>query len=381
MAFVRSTTDNRRVIIVDVSGLFYKYAYGGATSLSATIEVDGVSTLVDTTLPTYVIKQLVRWSNFGSYPMAVCFDSAGSTRSRKAYFAKHNGITSGAAPVGYKSERATQDSRFYTGVNMTLNLLHNGGVTCLKADNYEADDLIMAAVIRAKEDYPDLPIDVITGDKDLVPLVDDQVSVFLTSRKMTFAESKDIEKRNYVQLTPANYQAYMESLTDFKNLLVPYNTVLLTKLLRGDKSDKIPGYPKFTPTKYNNLVSSLIEAGYDLSDIFRYDVPDKVLSYRGTEEPIPEELIDSVPKEQKMWKFKEPAKLTKIVEVLSDYLDDDIIDHVKFVYNGINLNNAFVGLPDSYNRRPVVLNTKIDNFVWGELQKEVQKIKINLPMG
>lgn len=377
--FVKDKNDSRRVIIIDISHLFFKYAYGGATGLSSTIMVDGVPKRVDTTLPAYTIKQIHRWSNYGYNPTVVCFDGAGSNRSRKAYFAKYNGIRDGAEPIGYKGARETQDSRFYEGVNITMNLLLQGGICCLKADGYEADDLIKAAVDKAKIQYPNLPIDIITGDQDIVPLVDDQVSVFLSSRKMTWAETKELEKRNYVQLTPDNYQSYMEGLTEFKSLSVPYNTVLLKKLLRGKKADEIPAYPKFTPKKYNALVYALQEDGYDLGSLFRYDSPVAVISYRGSEEPIPEELIEVTPKEQKMIKFKEPKCLTKMCDVLSDYLDDDIIEHIRFIYNGVNLNGAFTGLPDTFNRRPATITQDINGYLASQLQQAVSVVQINLP--
>ena len=69
-----------------------------------------------------------------------------------------------------------------------------------------------------------------------------------------------------MELRPDNYQDYMEGLTAYKNLVIPYNTVLLAKLLRGDKSDDIQGYPKFTPTKYRNLIKSMQDDNIDLSD-------------------------------------------------------------------------------------------------------------------
>lgn len=378
--FTRSETDKRRVIIVDASHLFYKFAYGHTANLSSTIMVDGVPTRVDTTLPTYVIKQIHRWSLGGYNPIVVCFDGAGCAKSRKAYFAKANGIKENAEPVGYKSSRESQDSRFYEGINLTMNLLLRGGVTCLKAESYEADDLIKAAIDKAKVQYPDLPIDIITGDADLVPLVDEQVSVFLSSRKITWAEDKSIEKAHYVQLTTNFYQEYLEDLTAFKKLVVPYNTVLLTKLLRGDKSDEIKGYPKFTPTKYNNLVNSLIEDGYDLSSLCVYDNPTSTICYRGTEEPIPEDLIESTPKEQKMIKFGEPPALTKLCEVLSDYLEPEVIDHVRFIYNGINLNCAYTGLPEGFNRRPAIISADIKGYVASELQQAVSVVQIRLPI-
>ena len=370
---------SKRTLIIDVSHLFYRYAYGGASSLSAMINVDGRPTQVDTTLPNYVIKTIHRWSEGGFHDVVVCFDGYGSTKSRKAYFAVNTGFT-GSEPVGYKGGRENQNDSFYQGVNITMNLLANGGVVCLKADGYEADDLVKAAIDRAKEQHPDRPIDVITGDVDLVPLVDEQVSVFLYSVKSTWAESKELEKKHYYQLKPDNYEAYISGLTAFKKLLMPYNTVLLAKLLRGDKSDGISGYPKFTPTKFNKLITALQEDGVDLGNLFRYDAPLAVISYRDTEEPIPEDLIESTPREQKMIKFHEPPALTRMCEVLSNYLDEDIIRHIRYIYNGINLNGAFVGLGDKFNRRPAQLTVDIKGYNAGELQKVVSEVKIRLPI-
>lgn len=378
--FVRSETDKRRVIIIDVSHLFYKYAYGGGVQLSSTIKINGIPTVVDTTLATMTIKQIHRWSNGGINPTVVCFDSAGCSRSRKAYFANKHGIKTGGEGVGYKSNRGTQDSRFYEGVNLTMNLLLQGGVTCLKADGYEADDLIKAAIDKAKTDYPNLPIDVITGDADLVPLVDEQVSVFLSSRRVTWAESKDIEKNHYIQLRPHNYQDYMESVTAYKTITVPYNTLLLAKCLRGDKSDDIAGYPKFTPTKYKDLIWKLNNDGYDLSTLCIYDAPTVTMCYRNTEQPIPIDLIPSTPRENMMIKYGEPPTLTRLCKILSDYLDSDIIEHIKFVYNGINLNGAFTDVPDIFKRRPAEMKVPIQGYLASKLQESVSVVQIRLPI-
>lgn len=376
--FVKDENDKRAVLIVDMSHLFYKYAFGGASQLSSTIMVDGVPKVVDTTLPSYTIKILHKWAHHGVYPTVACFDSNGSNKCRKAYFKKNHDNLSGGSSAGYKESRGIQDNRFYEGINITMNLLVQGGVCCLKADGYEADDLIKAAVDKAKEQYPNLPIHIVTGDQDLIPLVDDQVSVFLASKKLTWAESPEFEKNHYVQLTPYNIQDYVESLTEFKGLTLPYNTVLLKKLLRGKKADDIPAYPKFTPTKFNNLVNALKDDGYDLGSLFRYDSPMSKICYRGTEEPIPEDLIESTPKEKKMIKFYEPKKLTEMCDILSNYLDDDIISHIRLVYNGVNLNGAFTGMPEPFNRRPAVMKVDITGYSETKLQSAVSVVQIRL---
>ena len=377
--FKRSETDKRRVQIIDVSHLFYKYAYGGATDLSTTIMIDGIPTRVNTTLPTYITKQVHRWANFGANPTVICFDGKGCNKPRKAYFTKESQSHSEAEAVDYKGAREVQNSTFYEGINLTMNMFIQGKVTVLKADKYEADDLVKAAVDKAKQQYPDLPIDIVTGDADLLPLVDEQVSVFISSRVTTWAESADIEKRHYYQVTPNNFQSYVESLSAYKNLSIPYNTLLLVKLLRGDKSDGIPGMPKFPPKKYNALIQVMQENAEDLSNLFRYDTPKGVISYRDTELPIPEELIESTPTEQKMIKYQEPECLTRMVEVLSNYLQPEEIEHVKFIYKGINLNTVFTGLGDTFNRRPATITVDIKPYLAVDLQQALSILKINLP--
>lgn len=376
--FRKSETDGRRVRIIDVTHMFYKYANGGMPHLSANVMMNGQLVRVDTTLPSGVIKAIHRWSRQGYNPTVVCFDSKGCSRSRKAYFTQHSEQEEQKSE--YKGKRDIQDSRFYEGINLTMNLLLSGGVTVLKADGYEADDLVKAAVDKAKSTYPDLPIDVITGDADLIPLVDDQVSVYIASRKLTWAESSDIEIRHYFQLRPYNYQEYCEGLTAFKSLTVPYNTVLLTKLLRGDKSDNIEGYPKFTPTKYKKLIQKMQEDNVDIANTFLYDAPVKKYVYRGTEEVIPDSLLDATPTEKKAIKYFEPRALTKITEVLSKYLDEDIVKHARFVYNGINLNGAFTDVPERFKRRPIVVK-EVKGYVSGELARAVSVVDINIPIG
>lgn len=376
--FRKSETDGRRVRIIDVTHMFYKYANGGMPHLSANVMMNGQLVRVDTTLPSGVIKAIHRWSRQGYNPTVVCFDSKGCSRSRKAYFTQHSEQEEQKSE--YKGKRDIQDSRFYEGINLTMNLLLSGGVTVLKADGYEADDLVKAAVDKAKSTYPDLPIDVITGDADLIPLVDDQVSVYIASRKLTWAESSDIEIRHYFQLRPYNYQEYCEGLTAFKSLTVPYNTVLLTKLLRGDKSDNIEGYPKFTPTKYKKLIQKMQEDNVDIANTFLYDAPVKKYVYRGTEEVIPDSLLDATPTEKKAIKYFEPRALTKITEVLSKYLDEDIVKHARFVYNGINLNGAFTDVPERFKRRPIVVK-EVKGYVSGELARAVSVVDINIHIG
>lgn len=368
----------KRVIIVDVMHLAYRAAFGGMPPLSVMREYNGQTVQVSTTIPTYIVKRIFEWSKGGSNPTVVCFDSKGGSESRKTYFQQLYG-TDTKDGVAYKSGRKKENDLFYTGCNLTMDVLYQGGVSCMQGQNYEADDLIKAAVDSAKEQYPDIPIYIITGDADLVPLVDEQVSVFLSSKKATYAVDESEKIRNYVQITPENYQSYIESLTAFKNLYVPYNTVLLTKLLRGDKSDAIPGYPKFTPTKYRDLVFSMQCDGVDLGNLCRYDSPVEEIVYKATGVSVPEKLISMTPPEQMTRRYLEPKKLTELCNVLSNYLNDEnIIQHVRDVYNGINLNTAFMNVPENLRRRPARLSFNVSGYDSTKLRISASELKIQL---
>lgn len=368
---------SQRVVILDVSHLFYKYAFGtGGLSLTATIYVNGVPTQVNTTIPTMVIKQVHRLSNFGINPTVVCFDSRGCGRSRKAYFASHTDSEK-SGDIAYKNSRDSQNDMFYQAINLSMNLLYRGGVDVLKADGYEADDLIKCAVDKAKEQFDNLPIHIITGDADLVPLVDDRVSVFLSSRKTTYAEKKEWELNHYVQITPENYEKIMTDVSTFKTIEVPYNTVVLAKCLRGDKSDNITGYPKFTPTRYNKLIDELIADKVDLSNTFRYG--NNILKFftkNGVE--ITRDEARKLSRDCVDIKIYEPKECVEMCNVLSKYLDEDIIRHIRRVYNGINLNGGFSTI-GTFNRLPATKSTDLHGYSEGQLQAVVSEIKVNLP--
>lgn len=338
----------QRVQIIDVTHLFYKAMYGGMPPLSATIERNGQEFTINTALISFVIKRVCDWSKGGMYPVFVCFDAKGGNRCRKAYFA------SGGTTDGYKSGRESESSLFYDSIETTLEYLYKSGVGVLKDSRYEADDLVYAAVKKAKADMPGVPIDVITGDADLIPLVDEDVSVFHTSRKYTSAISEDLVKRHYVQITPDNYQDYMEGLSVFKGLSIPYNTCLLAKLLRGDKSDGVAGYPKFYPRHFNKLITDMMLDGVDMS-MFRYG--DAINNGDGT------------------WGNSE--ELTAILGVLEKYLDEDILKHVEYVYNGINLNAPF-NLGENFRRNPADVMIPTKGYSWLELQSRVSELKIRL---
>lgn len=95
------------------------------------------------------------------------------------------------------------------------------GIKVLELDQYEADDIIGTLSKNTAFDQ----VTVVTGDKDLLQLIDDRVTVYLTKRGITDVETMDATafKERYDGLSPLQ-------MIDLKGLM-------------GDKSDNIPGIP------------------------------------------------------------------------------------------------------------------------------------------
>lgn len=365
----------KRVIIIDFNHLAHTYM-NSHHRLSKTMHIGTQVRTVDTTVQNGVIKAIHRWSKGGYYPTAVCFDSP--VPSRKGYFAKAFGMEVDGDSA-YKGGRKSMGSDMYEAIGMTKDILVSAGVSCFKGDNYEADDLIFACVQKAKEDYPDLPIDVITNDADLLPLVDETVSVFLRSKKSTYAVTKDLEKPHYVQVTPENYQEVVEDLSAYRKFKVPYNTLLLQKLLRGDSSDNIGEKVKevkklFPPKKYNELIERMENQGVDFSTLFRYgSCVEKIVSIK-----TGEEVDSSHDRSDMALKYEDAPELVKMVDYLCWYIEDEeVITHIKKMYRGMNLNQAYTGL-GNISRKPAKLAAPIKPFDELVLQARAIELGINL---
>ena len=359
----------QRVIIVDFNHIAYAYSHS-SFRLSERVLINGKLEEVDTTIQTGAIKCINRWANRGTNPIAVCFDSP--VPGRKCYYAKafDMGVDTDQE---YKGGRSKMSNLLFDSITMSESLLRKGGVACFRAHNYEADDLIYACVKAAKRDYPGLPIDIITNDADIVPLVDDTVSVFLRSKKNTWAEDKSIEKAHYIQIRPYNYQEVMQGLSAFNKFLMPYNTVLLHKLLRGDSADNINGIKKlFPPKKYNAMIEAMIADGLDIGNIFRYGDCIKHYCMRSTRTEVNEEYA-LAHKSDCLVKFDNPVEYYNILSVIEKYAEftgevERVKDFVGKMYLGMNLNQAYTGI-GNISRAPASITKPIPGYNFNSLKE------------
>ncbi|HEX6931362.1 MAG TPA: DNA polymerase I [Streptosporangiaceae bacterium] len=141
--------------------------------------------------------------------IAVAFDRSEPTFRHEQY-------------VEYKANRRETPTDFKGQLSLIFEVLDALGVPRLSLAGYEADDLIATLATQAAE--RDMDVLIVTGDRDVLQLVSDHVTVLMTRRGISdmtrFTPAAVHEKYG---LTPAQYPDYAA--------------------LRGDPSDNLPGIP------------------------------------------------------------------------------------------------------------------------------------------
>ena len=221
--------------------------------LSTSVVMNGKPEVIDTTIPTYTIKSIFNYGGRGLFYTGVFFE--GGSSYRKEYFKANSRDGS-----GYKGGRAAKGSAFYDGTNLTLKFLLEGKVSLYRASGYEADDLIYAMIQEIKKTDTETPIDVITNDIDLLPLVDEQVSVYIRGSRQ-FAVEGCPEHRLYYQVTPDTWEEFLSYTSAYGGYKIPYNSMLLFKMIKGDKADNVPtSIDGMGPVKYTELMEEMEES-------------------------------------------------------------------------------------------------------------------------
>ena len=294
-----------RYVIIDYMHLAHR-CYN-TQPLSALVKDDATGQLVnvDTTIPNYTIKNIFNYGGRGEYYTAVCLE--GGNNQRKAYFSDGASIDGS----GYKGNRGGYRTPFYDGVNLTVSILVNGRVSCYRQEGFEADDMVYSLVKRIKEVDSRTPIDVITNDADLLPLVDNQVSVYMRGNR-EYAAPGCPTRRLYYQVTPENWEEYLSYTSAYRDFYIPYNSMLLFKMIRGDKSDNIaPAVKGYGGKKYSELMTRMVADGVDFPNVFRYGVD-----------------FDTV-----------------MAPILLNYFTQEEVARMRYIYTGINLKAIGVVAP------------------------------------
>ena len=122
----------------------------------------------------------------------------------------------------YKAQRKSRPDLLKEQWPHLMPLAEAFGFSNIKVDGYEADDVIASLTKRAREQ--DIPVMVVSGDRDVYQLVDEGVRVMTTSRGVT--DTKIYDRDGVIE----RYGVPPERVTDLIGL-------------KGDTSDNIPGVP------------------------------------------------------------------------------------------------------------------------------------------
>ena len=155
----------------------------------------------------------------------------------------------------YKANRTPTPKELYQQIPIIKNLLKILKVPVFEKKGFEADDLIGTISSLVKKFNGDIEIIIITGDLDLLQLVDENVGVYLlrNGANNSFLYNQELVKEKYSGLSPSQ-------LVDFR-------------ALRGDASDNIPGVSgvgEKTAIKFLNQFQNienlynLLEGGEDI---------------------------------------------------------------------------------------------------------------------
>jgi len=201
-------------MLLDTASLYYRAFYGMPETVTAPdgTPVNAIRGLLD------AIGRLVR--EHKPARLVACLDADWRPAFRVA------------AIPSYKAHRAEEDGSEQTPpglavqVPLITQVLSAAGIATAERDGYEADDVIASLAVRATSGPAPVPVDVVTGDRDLFQLVNDSrgIRVLYTLRGLNKLDAID------EQFIGDKYHIPPGTYADFA-------------VLRGDPSDGLPGVP------------------------------------------------------------------------------------------------------------------------------------------
>lgn len=163
--------------------------------------------------------------------------------------------------IAYRAQRKPADIDLKTQLPLLPKTLESAGISHYSLGGFEADDLIATITKKSLRRHKNgkkmiTKVTIITGDKDLMQLVDDKVSLFVPVQGLSVTKTYD-------------------ALGVKERLGVDPNQVIDLKALMGDQSDNYPGIEGIGPktaidllTKYQTLdnIYSSLEKSSDIKD-------------------------------------------------------------------------------------------------------------------
>lgn len=190
---------------------------------------------------TRILKRVLQEKN--PRRLAIAFDTKGPTFRHEIY-------------PDYKGNRPSMPDDLVVQVPYIKEIVQAHNILSLEQEGVEADDLL--ASMTAELTRQGLPVIIVSGDKDLLQLVCDTVSVW-DPMQDKFMDSKAIREK---------YGVEPQQLLDFFSLI-------------GDKSDNVPGVPGVGPksaAKFIQEYGSLDELYENIASLKKSKVKENLIS-------------------------------------------------------------------------------------------------------
>jgi DNA polymerase-1 len=201
-----ATADGRRLFLIDGPSLVYRAFFALPESIATST---GVPTNAIFGFASMLVKIV---TDYGVQPTVVAWDAG--TSGRTELF------------EDYKASRRSRPDLLRQQWPAMEPLVEAFGYRNVRVEGFEADDVIASLAAQALAAEPPVPTMIVTGDRDVFQLIDDDglVKVMATARGIT--ETKIYDRQAVVD----RYGIPPELIPDFYGL-------------KGDTSDNIPGVP------------------------------------------------------------------------------------------------------------------------------------------
>lgn len=191
-----------KLAIIDGSSLLYRAFYALPPTMTSP---DGVTT---NAVYGFLRMLLSLYRELDPAYVAVTFDKDRQTFRTEMY-------------DGYKATRKPAPAELVPQFDLILEVMHVMGVAVYSLSGYEGDDVLGTLSARYEKE---LPVAIVTGDRDALQLASDRTTVYLTQKgisSMSEMTPKAVEEK--YGITPSQ--------------------VIDMKALMGDTADNIPGVP------------------------------------------------------------------------------------------------------------------------------------------
>lgn len=201
----------------------------------------------------------------------------------------------------YKANRKPAPADFYIQIPYLLELLRAFHIPLYEFDDYEADDIIGTLARRAAAS--NITIQIISGDLDMLQIVDENIEMYQMRRGFT-----DVAKFDIAAIE-AKYDLRKDQFLDLKSI-------------KGDSSDNIPGVPGIGE---KGAVKLLQEYG-SLDGV--YANIDKITGTTKTKLEQGKELA-YISRDLASIKFDAPLDFDPKATCLADFDPQDVVDKLK----------------------------------------------------